>query len=411
MFSRIGVRNSHLRHRRATAATSNDAKRNDRGNDPGNDRGNNRSTDRTIVRYSSTMAFRWQQIGTESQGALFDDHQLVERHIGRGEFRGLEFLHVNAKTILNRVPAASRMPFEWTINPYRGCSHACTYCFARPTHAYLDLDTGEGFDRQIVVKINAVERAGAELTRSTRERASIAFGTNTDPYQRCEGKYHLMRGLLRVLIDTRTPFSILTKSTLVLRDLDLLTTAASFMAVSVNFSIGTLDADVWRLTEPGTPHPQRRIEAVAKLNDAGIRCGILMAPILPGLSDSEASLRAVVEAGLDAGAVRLAASALYLHPVVRVHYLERLKGERPDVAIATDRLFGDRASQPSDVQRTLSARIRSLVDDGLRRRGQQGRQGRQGRTVDTERFMDHEFGAAPPTAAAASNQLSLLDVG
>src|SRR5437764_2466166 len=216
-----------------------------------------------IERVFGTLAgvaeLRWKLVdeegpGASPQGALFDADDLVERHIGTGEFRGMEFLHVNARRVINEVPAASRMPFRYTINAYRGCSHACVYCFARPTHDYLGLNIGEDFERKIVVKINAVERLRAELAASRWGGHHIAMGTNTDPYQRAEGKYHLTQGIIRALIEARNPFSILTKSTLILRD--LATLAAGLRAgvdIAVNFSIGDLDENVWKLTGPGTP--------------------------------------------------------------------------------------------------------------------------------------------------------------
>src|SRR5881227_380783 len=190
---------------------------------------------------------RWHlaDAAADPQGALFDE--VVERHVGRGEYRGMEFLHVKARTIINEVPSASRMPFRFTINAYRGCSHKCTYCFARPTHEYLGLDIGRDFEEKIVVKVNAVERLQAELSSRTWAGDHIAMGTNTDPYQRCEGKYHLTRGIVKVLSDHRNPFSILTKSTLILRDLELLAAAAERTEVRANFSIGTLDERVWKL--------------------------------------------------------------------------------------------------------------------------------------------------------------------
>src|ERR1700758_489826 len=172
---------------------------------------------------------------------LFAEEDLVERHVGIGEYRGLEFLHVNARRIINEVPASSRMPFRFTINAYRGCSHACQYCFARPTHEYLGLGIGEDFERKLVVKVNAVERARAELRAPTWAGDPIAMGTNTDPYQHAEGKYHLTRGIVGVLTEFGNPFSILTKSTLVLRDLDLLVSASGRTRVRVDLSIGTLD--------------------------------------------------------------------------------------------------------------------------------------------------------------------------
>ena len=178
---------------------------------------------------------RWQVVDDGlGQLALFDE---VERHVGRGEYRGMEFLHVRARTIINTLPAGSRMPFRHTINAYRGCSHACVYCFARPTHEYLNLDPGPDFERKIVVKINAVEKLRAELGPGRWSGEPIAMGTNTDPYQRGEGRYHLTRGMIGVLAEFANPFSILTKSTLILRDLDVLTEAAARTEVSTMLSI------------------------------------------------------------------------------------------------------------------------------------------------------------------------------
>jgi DNA repair photolyase len=309
-----------------------------------------------------TGSLRWRLAGDDGeQAALFDPDDLIDRHVGTGEFRGMEFLHVNARRIINEVPASSRMPFGHTINVYRGCSHACTYCFARPTHEYLGLGLGEDFERRIVVKINAVERLRAELAGRRWAGHAIAMGTNTDPYQRCEGKYHLTQGVIRVLAEHGNPFSILTKSTLVLRDLDLLAEAARRTAVRVNVSIGTLDNDVWKLTEPGTPPPRQRVAAVRRLNEAGVECGVLVAPVLPGLSDRTDQLRAVVEACVDAGAVSIAAVSLHLRPGVREHYLGWLAGVRPDLTALYEQRYGTRSYLPAAEQKALSARVRGLV--------------------------------------------------
>src|ERR671918_236642 len=199
-------------------------------------------------------ALRWEQADRpRAQGTLFDE-PVFEREPGRGEFRGIEFLHVRAQRIINEVKGAP-FGFRYTINAYRGCSHACTYCYARPTHTYLDLDAGRDFETKIVVKVNAVSRLRHELDPRRWAGDLIAMGTNTDPYQRAEGKYRLTRGIVEALIERANPFSILTKSTLVLRDLDLLTEATRRTKVRVNLSIGTLDEAVWQATEPGTPHP------------------------------------------------------------------------------------------------------------------------------------------------------------
>jgi DNA repair photolyase len=306
--------------------------------------------------------FRWPIEDRDTSDALFGGFW-PERHVGRGEYQGLEFLHVNARTIINTVPASSRMSFRYTINPYRGCSHACTYCFARPTHEFLGLGIGEDFERRIVVKVNAVERARAELSSSRWQGDLIAMGTNTDPYQHAEGKYHLTRGIVGVLSERRNPFSILTKSTLVLRDLALLVEASHHTSVRVNLSIGTLDRDVWRLTEPGTPPPDKRLDVVRRLNDAGIPCGVLVAPVLPGLSDSDDQVRTVVEGCRDAGAVGVTAVALHLRPGVREHYLSWLDEARPELKELYLERFRSGAYQPRRQQQRLTALVAEVIGD------------------------------------------------
>jgi DNA repair photolyase len=465
----------------------------------------------------------------DGQVALFDD--VVERHVGKGEYRGVEFLHVNARRIINEVPAASRVPFRFTINAYRGCSHACVYClggetpillangtlrviadlrpgdhvvgterigryrrfvatpvldhwetvkpafavvlddgteliasgdhrfltdrgwkhvtgtqqggdrrphlttadslqgigrfpvppfilavdpatprtrdivgraleghgsrrvvaikdlgleqpmfdittgtgdfvadgvvshncFARPTHEFLGMNAGEDFERRIVVKVNAVERLRAELAPARWRGDHIAMGTNTDPYQRCEAKYRLTQGIVGELAAARNPFSILTKSTLILRDVDALAEAAKVTDVRANLSIGTLDEDVWRLTEPGTPHPRQRVQAVAKLNEAGVPCGVLVAPVVPGLSDAPDQLEAVVKACVEAGAVSISPILLHLRPGVREHYLAWLAGTRPDLLGAYDSLY-PRSYAPKATQDELARRVARLVE-------------------------------------------------
>ncbi len=311
---------------------------------------------------------RWKLVDENPQQSLFDDEELMDHHVGRGEFAGMEFLHVNAKRIINTIPSAAHLPFGHTINAYRGCNNRCVYCFARPTHAYLDLGIGEDFDRKIVVKVNAVERTRAEVSSPKWSGESIAMGTNTDPYQRCEGKYHLTRGIVGVLGEARNPFSILTKSTLILRDLDVLKAAAARTAVHTSFSIGTLDEEVWKLTEPGTPHPKRRVEAVAKLNQAGIPCGVLVAPVLPGLSDRPDQLRAVVEACAEAGATSISAIPLHLRPGVRGHFFDWLAGARPDLMPKYERLYGNRSYLPKAEQAAITDLVAGLREEQPRRR-------------------------------------------
>ena len=303
-------------------------------------------------------SLRWTLAGDGEQRSLLDEEVDPTR-----ELRDVEYLHVRARTIISTVPASSRMPFRHTINAYRGCSHACTYCFARPTHEYLGLNGAEDFERRIVVKINAVERLAAELARPGWQGEHIAMGTNTDPYQQCEGRYRLTRRIIETLGAARNPFSILTKSTMVLRDLDVLAAAAARTSVRVNLSIGTLDEQVWRNSEPGTPPPLRRVEAVARLNAAGIRCGVLVAPILPGISDGDEQLEAVVKACLEAGAVSVASIGLHLRPGVRELFMPWLEGFRPDLVERYRTLYSARGGYlAKDEGARISSRVRQLVE-------------------------------------------------
>jgi DNA repair photolyase len=290
-------------------------------------------------------AFRW-KVADSDETALFGVDELFDRERSTGRMTDLDFLHVTAKRILNRVPTHSRAPANWTINVYRGCSHACAYCFARPTHEYLGFNIGSDFDTKIVVKINAVEKLRAELAEPSWRGETVAMGTNTDPYQRAEAKYKLTRGVLQALTEHANPFSILTKSPLVTRDLDVLVEAAKLADVTVNFSIATLDERIWRVTEPGAPNPRRRVEAMAKLSAAGIRTGALMMPILPGLSDRPDQLRETVAAIHDAGARLLGIGPLHLRQGLREHFLDWLAGVDPDLHADYLRRYDGRAYAP-----------------------------------------------------------------
>ena len=342
------------------------------------------------------MALRWAIAQSEGRDTLFPDERVAERHVGKGAYAGMEFLHVNARTIINTVPPESLMPFRHTINPYRGCSHACVYCFARPTHDYLGLGIGSDFERKIVVKVNAVERLRAELRSPKWGGDTIAMGTNTDPYQHAEGKYHLTRGILETLSGARNPFSILTKSTIILRDAAVLAAASERTDVSVSFSVGTLDRSVWSLTEPGTPPPDRRIEALRRLTAMGIRCGVLIAPVLPGLSDSEDQLRSVAEACAEAGAVSIHAVALHLRGTVRAHYFDWLKEARPDL-VRLHRGRFQRGAYQEDAERE---RVEGIVRAVALRSGVTGR--------DRYRAATVVPGAPGPAAPRESQQLRLL---
>src|SRR5215208_2317715 len=263
------------------------------------------------------------------------------------------FYEVRSKSALNKVPKQSRMPFRWTVNPYRGCHHACVYCFARPTHTYLDFDAGRDFEREIVVKVNAPEVLRAELARPSWKGEHVAMGTNTDPYQWVEGRYKLMQGIWEALRDARNPCSILTKSPLVLRDLDLLREVAEVTDVSASFSVPTLDQKAWRQTEPHTPNPRARLEAVAELNRAGIPTGILVAPLMPGINDDPAQVAKIVELATEAGATSIGGQMLFLRGSVREVFFDWLREHRPDLVPRYEELYRSGAYLPEAQRREL----------------------------------------------------------
>jgi DNA repair photolyase len=307
---------------------------------------------------------RWKSADADAdpQGALLAVQDVVGPEPGTGRMSGLEFLPVTSRRILNEVPASSPMPFRWTINAYRGCSHACTYCFARPTHEYLGLDAGDDFDRKIVVKINAVERLRVELAHPSWQHEHVAMGTNTDPYQRAEGKYRLTRGIIGELARSGTPFSILTKSAMVTRDLDVLTEAAAQVDLSVMFSIGTVDPVVWRATEPGAPHPRRRLDAMRAMADAGIRTGALIGPVLPGLSDRRDQLTETVDAILDAGGSVIGARPLYLRGATRAHFLTWLEQYDAGLHARYEQAYRNRVELPAAYETWVRDAVRRAVE-------------------------------------------------
>jgi DNA repair photolyase len=473
--------------------------------------------------------------------------ELRRRTFDTPHFRGIEFIEVEAKSIINKVPG-NYLPFNWTINPYRGCSHACSYCisgdtpilmadgrtmpiaelnvgdhvigtevvgsirryvetrvlahwsthksafrtslvdgrelvssgdhrwlsepgwrfvvsrdrslalrqalhlmgipeaqslavgdhvqtsdellisdikhldiempmydittgtgdfiangvvshncFARVTHTYLDMDAGRDFETKIVVKVNAPELLRSQLRRKSWTGETIAMGTGTDPYQRAEGRYKLMPRIIEALTEVRNPFSILTKGTLILRDLDLIAQAATVTDVSTALSIGTLDEEVWRRSEPGTPHPRKRVEAVKKLNEAGVPCGVLVAPVLPGISDARDQIRTVVEACVEAGATFVSPILLHLRPVVRDVYMEWLKSEYPELVPRYVEMY-PKAYAPNALQRELREEVSAAITDagGLRRA--------QPRPKRNDRWQRNETREPKPEA----QQLSLI---
>jgi DNA repair photolyase len=270
----------------------------------------------------------------------------------------VRFYEVHAKSALNRVPEASRMPFRWTINPYRGCTHACVWCFARPTHTYLDFDAARDFEREIVVKVNAPEVARAELMRPRWKREHVAIGTNTDPYQWVESKYRLMPGIWEALRDSYTPCSVLSKSPLMLRDVELFKQIHERVGFTANFSVPTLDERAWRETEPHTPHPRKRLEAVAELNRQGIPTGILIAPLQPGINDAPEQVAEIVRLAENAGAVSIGGIHLHLRPGVKEVFMDWLHAKRPDLVPLYERLYARGAYAPKKERQHVAALVK-----------------------------------------------------
>jgi DNA repair photolyase len=299
---------------------------------------------------------RWSNLSTEAdQRARLPGYreEAVVRHFDAPEAVDIRFYEVRAKSILNRVPEASQVPFRWTINPYRGCTHACVYCFARPTHKYLDFDAGRGFEREIVVKVNAPELLRAELARPSWKHEHVALGTNTDPYQWAEGRYKLMPGIWEAMRDAANPCSVLTKSPLLLRDLPLMKQIAQRTDFSAAVSVPTLDERAWRATEPHTPNPRARLEAVSELSRAGIRTGVLVAPLMPGINDAPEQVTSILELAAEAGADYVTGIALHLRGDVRRLYFDWLREHRPDLVPRYKELYRRGAYAPPEERRRL----------------------------------------------------------
>ncbi|MFF9201003.1 Rv2578c family radical SAM protein [Streptomyces sp. NPDC014986] len=311
---------------------------------------------------------RWENLTPDpghgrADAALFGAESVTTRTFGTPEFHGITFHEIRARSIVDRVPGASRMPFEWTVNPYRGCTHACVYCFARKTHSYLDLDTGLGFDSQIVVKVNAPELLRRRLALGSWRGEHLAVGTNVDCYQHAEGRYRLMPGILAALRDHANPFSILTKGTLILRDLELLKQAAEVTDVGVSVSVGFTDEGLWRTVEPGAPAPERRLDVVRALSGQGIGCGVLMAPVIPFLGDRPEQLRATVRAIAAAGATSVTPLVLHLRPGAREWFASWLARHHPHLADRYARLYAEGAYAPKWYQRRITRQVHELAQE------------------------------------------------
>ncbi|AEE46149.1 Rv2578c family radical SAM protein [Cellulomonas fimi] len=283
------------------------------------------------------------------------------RSVRTPEFAGVTFHEVLCRSALNKVPAASQMPFRWTVNAVRGCLHACTYCFARPTHEYLDLGAGRDFETQLVVKTNVVDVLRAELARPSWRREHVAMGTNTDPYQRVEGRYQFMPGIVDALVRHRTPLSILTKGTLLRRDLPLLAEAAREVRVGIGVSLAVVDPELQAELEPGTPAPRARLELIRAVRDAGLPCGVMVAPVLPWLTDGREHLDALLRALADAGATGVTVLPLHLRGSVKPLFLGWLARYRPDLVPRYQDLYGTGAYAPAAYGRWLHDRVTPLL--------------------------------------------------
>ncbi len=279
----------------------------------------------------------------------------VVRTFDAPEAMGINFHEVRARSALNRVPGG-RYGFGYTVNPYRGCTHACVFCFARRTHTYLDLDAGRDFEREIVVKVNVPEVLRAELARPSWKRELVALGTNTDPYQWVESRYRFMPEILAALEEAETPVSVLTKSPLALRDIDIYEGMAKRLPVSVNLSVPTLDEEAWRATEPHTPSPAARLDAVAELRRRGIDSGVLIAPLMPGINDEPEQVQPIVDRAREAGATFLGGVALHLRDEVRDVFFAWLETKRPDLIPRYEKLYPGKRAYMRPEQRKRATR-------------------------------------------------------
>jgi DNA repair photolyase len=274
----------------------------------------------------------------------------------------VEYREEPCKVALNKVKG---MGFNWSLNPYMGCVHRCTFCYVRAFELRADRPFDDRYGRSIRVKTNVAEVLRRELARPSWERETIAIGAATDPYQPAEGRYRLTRACLEALRDAANPLSIITRGPLIVRDVDVLAEAARRAQVSVTFSVPTLDDEVWRRTEPGTAHPRQRLRALRTLVDAGIHASVGMAPILPGLSDKPELLEQVVREAREAGACGVWANLLHLRPGTREHFLVALAKDYPEQLPAYERLYARRAYLGAAETKP----VRELVSDLTRKHG------------------------------------------
>jgi DNA repair photolyase len=270
----------------------------------------------------------------------------------------VEYREEPCRSALNRVKG---MPFDWSLNPYTGCAHRCTFCYVRAFEARADRPSDDRYGRSIRVKVNVADVLRRELTRASWKREAVAVGAATDPYQPAEGRYRLTRACIQELGAARTPFSLITRGPMIRRDVDVLAEAARRAKVHVSFSVPTLDERIWRATEPGTAPPRRRLEAVRVLSEAGIDTGVALAPVLPGLSDDPELLADVVREARAAGASGVWANVLYLRQGTREHFLEALGRDWPELLPEYERLYAGRAYLPASETEPVRTTVRGLA--------------------------------------------------
>jgi DNA repair photolyase len=270
----------------------------------------------------------------------------------------VEYREEPCRSALNRVQG---MGFNWSLNPYMGCVHRCTFCYVRAFEKRADRPSDERYGTSIRVKTNIAEQLRRELARPGWEREAVTIGAATDPYQPAEGRYRLTRACIEALGAAANPFGIITRGPLIVRDVDVLAAASKRADVRVTFSVPTIDPDVWRKTEPGTAPPLQRLRAVAELVDAGIRVGVGMAPILPGITDKPELLEAVVRAARAAGATGIWTNLLNLRPGTKEHFLAALEHDWPELLPDYERLYGRRAYLPAEEARPVKERVRELA--------------------------------------------------
>jgi DNA repair photolyase len=279
---------------------------------------------------------------------------------------GVEYREEPCRSALNAVKG---MGFGWSLNPYMGCVHRCTFCYVRAFEKRADRPSDDRYGRSIRVKVNVAEVLRRELARPSWKGEVVAIGAATDPYQPAEGRYRLTRACLEVLRDASNPIRLITRGPMIVRDVDVLAEASLRADVAVTFSVPTLDEDVWRRTEPGTAHPRQRLRALKALVDAGVRASVGMAPILPGISDRPEQLAAVVRAAREAGACGIWTGVLYLKPGTREHFLESLAREWPELLPEYERLYGRRAYLPAAETQPVRDTVRELARaEGVRDR-------------------------------------------